>query len=99
MRIDSNPPVVNTTLERREVKGVTAVHAVKPIAIDAYTVQAVAARTHHESEQTRSGGTEPAGYVEERRKMIRRVTKRTVLIELRTGVERRKQLEHIDEQA
>ena len=99
MRIDSNPPVVSTTPERREVKGVSAMHAVKPVAGDAYTVQAVAARKHHESEQGRSGGTEPAGYVEERRKMMRRITKRAVLIELRTGVERRKQLEHIDEQA
>lgn len=106
MRIDSKPPPIVPMPERREIKGVSAVHAVKPIAIDAYQVQNAALHGQHEPPVRENPQLpEHRNDGEDRRKMCRRVKKQAVLMELRTGVDRRRRnlrdtdtREHIDEQ-
>lgn len=95
MRVDSQPAPISNTTERREVKGVSAVHALKPI--EPYAVHDVALRKqapHAVYQQP-----EQSNRAEDRRKTVRRTKKQAVLIELRALVDRRHQHEHIDEEA
>lgn len=97
LRIDSQPASISNTTERREVKGVSAVHALKPI--EPYAVHDVALRK--QGQPARVVYLQPAqgNQAEDRRKTVRRTKKQAVLIELRALVDRRHQHEHIDEEA
>lgn len=104
MRIDNQPPPINTVRERREVKGLTAVYVVKPVVEEAHPQQQSPSR--HEAERDPPRQIEQRGYEVDRRKICRRVSKQAVLIELRSGRDRRRvdQREgdvriHIDAQA
>lgn len=80
------PPLTNSG--ERKVK---AVHRVKP-----------APRQHdHEHPVDTEHLPRPAAYLEERRKAQRRITNQRVLMDRRSGLERRryKLLQHIDEEA
>lgn len=97
MRIDSQPAPISNTTERREVKGVSAIHALKPI--EPYAVHDVV--LHKQGQSARVVFLRPAQgkQAEDRRKKVRRTRKHAVLIELRVLVDRRHQREHIDEEA
>lgn len=104
MRIDSQPPPIIAVKERREVKGPTAVFAIKPVAEEERSHQE--AGKHRDTQGTSPYQTEQRGYVVDRRKLCRRVSKQAVLIELRSGVDRRRvdqrdgdERIHIDAQA
>lgn len=94
-----NPPAATPTT--RAVKGLTAVHAVKPIHEEVEptaVVLSAAARERQEAEQHLPQ--------EERRKACRRINNQKVPMELRTGDDRRQInllaggiAEHIDEEA
>ena len=106
MRIDNQPSPISTTPDRREVKGVTSVHAVKPVSVDARELPDVLYHRETERQVPKYVGVEKRGYREERRKLCRRVGKQAVLIELRSGVDRRRVEQragdvhiHIDAQA
>ena len=88
MRIDSQLPPIITVKDRREVKGLTAVFAIKPVAEEERAPQET--ETHHDVEHTPPYQTEQRGYEVDRRKICRRVSKQAVLIELRSGVDRRR---------
>jgi len=107
MRYVSSLPPVTTGPNTRQVGGLTRIHAVKPIEAGEQAVPNVENKSakqepmpalvqHHQR-------TEP---FEDRRKACRRVSHLPVLIELRSGVERRRHnlraddlVDHIDETA
>ena len=104
MRYVSSIPPVATGPNSRLVSGLSAVHAVKPVHSREPAVDQVEQQAKHEEKQ----GNGLAGHrdepFEERRKACRRILKQKVLIELRTGVERRQHdrlgnapIGHIDE--
>jgi len=97
MRVDSQPAPISNTTERREVKGVSAVHALKPI--EPYAAHDVA--LHKQGQPAHAVYQQPlqSNRAEDRRKTVRRTKKQAVLIELRALVDRRHQHEHIDEEA
>jgi len=86
---------------------VTAIHAVKPVVVNAYEVHDVVLHRQHQPpthEIPRSPEQRVEG--EERRKICRRVKQQAVLIEFRSGIDRRRQNlrgtdlhDHIDEEA
>lgn len=88
MRIDNPPPLVSPVKDRREVRGLTSVPAVKAVGEEGQARQQAAAR--QETERTSPPPAEQRGVVLDRRKVCRRVRKQAVLIELRSGVDRRK---------
>jgi hypothetical protein len=90
MRIDSQPSPIIATPERHEVKGVTSVHVVKPVSVDGREVPDVIYHRETERQAPKYEGAEKRGHGEERRKLTRRVSKQAVLIELRSGVDRRR---------
>jgi hypothetical protein len=107
MRIDSIAPRFTSIVSGREVKSVSAVHAVKPVAINAYEVQGGALhKLTQPVVQEKFTSPQQRVELEERRKMCRRVKQQAVLIELRSGIDRRRHNlrdsdlhEHIDEEA
>lgn len=85
----------------REVKALSGVHAVKPVQVEDAAPTAVAPGLHAQYQGKQSGL--PA---EDRRKTCRRSGNQKVLLELRSGLDRRQHdllaggaAEHIDEQA
>lgn len=104
MRIDNQPPPISASKERRVVQGLTAVYGVKPVTVEEKLPQHEARR--HDVFTPIPPPVEQRGYVQDRRKLCRRVSKQAVLIELRSGVDRRKAEQrdgdmriHIDERA
>ncbi len=105
MRYVSSLPPVTTSPNTRQVNGLTRIRAVKPVQsqeqtppkVEQQSVQQEAAhlvehQRHHE------------GPLEDRRKVSRRVAQQPVLVELRSGMDRRRRnqreddpVEHIDE--
>ena len=100
--VSSFPPPVKSP-NTRQVGGLTAVRAVKPVQLqepnfELQTAQKEAVRLEEER-QRRS-----EGQFVDRRMVCRRVTQRPVLVELRSGMERRRRsqregdpVDHIDE--
>lgn len=94
-----NPPTATPT--SRAVKGLRLVHAVKPIHEDVEpTAVTLSAEARHQQE--------PEHHLpqEDRRKACRRIHNQKVLIELRSGLDRRQhnlmeggKADHIDEEA
>jgi hypothetical protein len=103
MRYVSSIPPPPKSPNTRQVGGLTAVRSVKAVQlqepnVDQQAVQREAVRLEEER-QRRSEGQFP-----DRRKICRRVTQQPVLVELRSGVERRRRsqregdpVDHIDE--
>jgi hypothetical protein len=107
MRFVSSLPPVPTSPNTRQPQGLTRIHAVKPVPTDEEAVPPV------QQQAPRQVPTPPvkqqyqrAEPFEDRRKICRRVSRQPVLVELRSGIERRKQrtragdlIDHIDEKA
>lgn len=88
MRIDSRPPPIIQSPERGEVKALTAVYEVKPVAEEDRARQETP--LHHQDEHLAPRQHQQRRFTQDRRIMCRRVLKQAVLIELRSGVDRRK---------
>ena len=90
MRIDAKLSLVSHSSVGREVKSVSGVHALKPLAINAYQTDDAARRRQHQSVND-DDAQEPTRqkYGAERRKLCRRVRQQTILMELRSGGDRR----------
>lgn len=104
MRIDNQPRPVSPGKERRVVQGLTAVYGVKPVTVEAPPPGDAAQR--RDVPVAPPPPVEQRAHAPDRRKLCRRVSKQAVLIELRSGVDRRKADQHagdvrthIDEQA
>ena len=105
MRFVSSLPPVTTSPNTRQVGGLTAIHSVKAVQLQEQTVPRVEQQT---VQQEAARLTEVQRHREalfiDRRKVCRRVNHLPVLVELRSGVERRHHnlraddlVEHIDE--
>jgi hypothetical protein len=104
MRVVPSIPPVRTNTEPRQVKGLSATYGVKMIHTEEPAVLANSA--HREESHPLEQLLPQATNFEDRRKVCRRVNHLPVLIELRSGVERRRHnlldgdaTEHIDETA
>jgi len=105
MRYVTSLPPVPTSPNTRQPQGLTRIHAVKPVPTDEEAVPSV------QSQAPRQVPLPPvkpqyqrAEPFEDRRKICRRVNHLPVLVELRSGIERRKHrtrtgdlIDHIDE--
>lgn len=105
MRYVSDVKPVVTGANSSLVPGLSSVHAVKPIHTREQTVfQVTALHSKHKEETEQVRATQLP--LEDRRKACRRIHSQKVLIELRSGVDRRHHdllgnhaAEHIDEKA
>jgi len=107
MRFVPSIPSVPTSPDTRHVMGLAATHAVKPIHPSEQTVPHI---ERHAPHQAAVHGLESLQHrempMEDRRKACRRISHYPVLIELRSGIDRRHHtlresdvVEHIDEEA
>jgi len=105
MRIDAKLSLVNHSSVGREVKSVSGVHALKPLAIDAYQTDDAATHRHRQAindADAKASAQQRLGT--ERRQQCRRVRRQAILMELRSGGDRRHALSenfgfgHIDEE-
>lgn len=102
MRIDTKLSLVAHSSVGREVKSVSGVHALKPLTIDAYQTGDAAAHRHHHAINDDDAHVS-AQYGAERRKTCRRIRQQAILMELRSGGDRRNTLSedigfgHVDE--
>ncbi len=104
MRYVSSIPPVTTSPNTRQVKGLTATQAVRPVYPHEQSLPYVEQPAHHQGATLsveQQHGEMPA---EDRRKACRRVSHQPVLVELRSGQDRRRHnmrsddaTEHIDE--
>ncbi|MDD5612573.1 MAG: hypothetical protein PHF75_06000, partial [Gallionella sp.] len=77
----------------RAVQSVGGVHAIKPLAVNAYQAQETVANAHRKAAGDTSA-IEPGGWHgENRRKSSRRISQRAILVELRSGRDRRHQMQ------
>jgi hypothetical protein len=106
MRYVSSIPPVSTSSTSRQVRALSSVHAVRPVHTPEQVIPYVSAITAHQKPAVSLGEIlkKRASTFEERRKFCRRVTHQTVLIELRSGIDRRRHnlregaaVDHIDE--
>jgi hypothetical protein len=105
MRYVSSLPPVTTGPNTRQVGGLMRIHAVKPIQTGEQTVPTVENKTAKlEPEPLVGQLRQRAEPFEDRRKACRRVSRQTVLVELRSGPDRRRRnlrendlVDHIDE--
>lgn len=91
MRIDAKLSLVDHRSVGREVKSVSGVHALKPLAIDAYQTGDTASYRHHQAindDDAQLSARQRGGA--ERRKTCRRVGHQPILLELRCGGDRRR---------
>jgi hypothetical protein len=105
MRYVSSIPPVSASSNARQVRALSAVQAVKPVHIPVRIVPYVETSMVHQGavpivEQQKK----PNIPIENRRKISRRVNRQAVLVEFRSGIDRRHQnlresgtAEHIDE--
>ena len=105
MRYVSSIPPVSTSSNTRQVRALSAVQGVKPVHVPEQVIPYVELSTIHQGavpivEQQKKRDIP----LEDRRKVCRRVSRQAVLIELRSGIDRRRQnlrdggaTEHIDE--
>lgn len=107
MRYVPSLPPVTTSPNTRQVKGLSAAQAVKPVypreQPESYTAPQAVQQAAAGVQQQPSHRMQP---FEDRRKACRRVSHQPVLVELRSGIDRRRHnlrkgdvVEHIDEQA
>jgi hypothetical protein len=107
MRIVPSLPPVTKSPNTRQVGGLTAIHSVKAVQLPEQSVPNV---EHQSAQQEAARLVEHQrhheGPSEDRRKVCRRVGKQTVLVDLRSGLDRRRHnqreddfVDHIDETA
>lgn len=107
MRYVSSLPPVPTSPNTRQVAGLSRVNAVKPVPTGEEAVPSIQQQAPRQMPmppvKQQYQRAEP---FEDRRKICRRVSRQPVLVELRSGIERRKQrtragdlIDHIDEEA
>ena len=105
MRYVSSIPPATTSPNTRQVGGLTAIHSVKAVQLQEQSVPKVEQQTVHE-EAARLAELQRHREVlfVDRRKVCRRLNHQPVLVELRSGVERRRHnlregdvVDHIDE--
>lgn len=107
MRFVSSLPPVTTSPNTRQVGGLTAIHSVKAVQLQEQTVPKVEHQTvQQEAARLAELQRHREAPSEDRRKACRRLKHLPVLVELRSGVERRRHnlrmddlVDHIDEQA
>lgn len=106
MRYVSSIPPATVDIGGREVKELAGTRAVKPVQPHASEVRVVMQRKQHESPRKVEQHEWHEVRQEERRLACRRVSHLPVLVELRSGVDRRRHnlregdiVEHIDEKA
>ena len=105
MRFVSSLPPVTTSPNTREVGGLTRIHAVKPVPSDEQAVPTVQQQTaRQEPVPPVKQQYQRAEPFEDRRKTCRRVSHQPVLVDLRSGPDRRRHnlraddlIDHIDE--
>ncbi|BBI99477.1 hypothetical protein FGKAn22_11700 [Ferrigenium kumadai] len=102
MRNVSSVTSTYTSMGERSVNGLGSAHAVKPVQARGPASAAEQDRHHHDAARHERHDMPR----EERRKVARRVSHQPVLVELRSGVDRRRHnrregdiVEHIDEEA
>jgi hypothetical protein len=107
MRYVSSIPPMPSSPDTRLVVGLTAINVVRPVRARDPELPQAGQNTlrHDEIHSTNQQGQDNVPF-EERRKLCRRVSHQHVLVELRSGVDRRKHnlrgegpAEHIDEEA
>lgn len=96
MRIEAKLPLTGVGTSGRAVQSVGGVHPLKPMAVHACQAQE-AVHPHRQSESGAPDGEQAAWHGEEHRKMNRRVSLQLILIELRSGRDRRRQVQCDDE--
>jgi hypothetical protein len=105
MRYVTSLPPVTTRPNTRQVRGLSQTHAIKPVQTDEQAVPNVENKTTKQQWELQARQqhqrSEP---FEDRRKTCRRVTRQAVLVELRSGFDRRRRnlrsndlVDHIDE--
>ncbi len=102
--VSSIPPPVKSP-NTRQVGGLTAIRSVKAVQLQEQTVSGVNQQTvQQEAARLEELQRRSEGQFVDRRKICRRVTQQPVLVELRSGVERRRRsqregdpVDHIDE--
>ena len=106
MRYVPSIPPVTTSPNTRQVRGLTAAQAVKPVFPREQPLPYVEQHTSHQREALSVEQQPLEMSVEDRRKACRRVSHQPVLVELRSGQDRRRHnlrgddaTEHIDETA
>lgn len=104
MRYVTSIPPATTSPNTRYVTGLSAAHAVQPV--HPHEQPVVTQVTHHEHAYRAEAQHRPHVPLEDRRKACRRVSHQAVLIELRSGIDRRHNnllqgdvAEHIDIEA
>jgi hypothetical protein len=105
--IPSLPPVTTGPDDTRQVGGLTATHAVKPVApVNQPAANAGQRAAHQVQARPDAPSYQRTETHADRRKICRRVIQQPVLVELRSGIERRRRrtragdmIDHIDEQA
>ncbi len=102
MRNVSSVTSTYTSMGERAVNGLGGVHAVKPVQARGPAPAAEQEQHHHNAVSRERHDM----FQEERRKAVRRVSRQPVLVELRSGLDRRRRslregdiVEHIDEEA
>jgi len=105
MRIDAKLSLVAHSSVGREVKSVSGVHALKPLVINAYQAGDAASYRHHQAvNDDDAQASARQRFAAERRKTCRRVRQQAILMELRSGGDRRHTLPedagfgHVDEE-
>lgn len=88
MRFVPSIQITTAGSEARQVKGLSAAYAVKPVYPRPHSTVYVEPAEHHEAHATDSQN-QRSPLLEDRRKACRRVSHLPVLVELRSGIDRR----------
>ena len=107
MRIVPSLPPVTKSPNTRQPQELTRIHAVKPVQLQEQTVPNVEQHSaHQEAARLVEQQRHHEGPFEDRRKVCRRVAQQAVLVDLRSGLDRRRHnqreddlVDHIDETA
>lgn len=107
MRYVSSIPPVTMSPDTRQVGGLTAIHSVKAVQLLEQTVPKVDHQTaHQEAARLAELQRHRETLFVDRRKYCRRLNHQAVLVELRSGIDRRRHnlqegapVDHIDEEA
>ncbi|MBU1425639.1 MAG: hypothetical protein KKH12_02465 [Gammaproteobacteria bacterium] len=105
MRIVPSLPPVTKSPNTRQVGGLTAIHSVKAVQLQEQAVPVVEKQpAQQEAARLVEQQRHHEGPFEDRRKVCRRVAQQAVLVDLRSGLDRRRRnqrgddlVEHIDE--
>lgn len=105
MRYVSSIPTTTTSTNTRQVRGLSAAYAVKPVRPREQTIPDIERHVpNQDAAQPDKPPRKREADREDRRKICRRVSRQAVLVELRSGLDRRRRnlrgldiVDHIDE--